>query len=203
MKIETITAHYSRTQSLPGYNNVKPGLSATVALEDGDDVDQVRDDLMAWVKAEVHAQVDEALEADDQPPIFFRGARYALYKLSVSGPGHERLTVAVFIWPSEADKPQPPGGCSLGLYHIKGIFCTNRRLEWLRENCYRIVRSDDLPLFECLDGALSDELLEFARQEKERLEAEDVAQSEGGDEYFEDDEEDESADGDWLDEPPF
>lgn len=185
MKIETITAHYSLTQSLSGYCNVRPGLSATAALDEGDDPDQAMDDLVAQLKKKVRGLVDEALEQDCQPPRYFDGQRYDLYRLAASGPGCERLTVAAFIWPSEADRPQLPEGYSLGWCHMGGETCANRRLEWLRGNYRRFVRSGDLPLFECLAGILSDELLVFAQAEKERLEVEDTDQ--GEDDYDDED----------------
>lgn len=99
-----------------------------------------------------------------------RGARYDLYRLSTFKPGYGLIPAAMFIWPSDAGEPHCPQGHPLRIHRVAGNFCANRRLKWLHEHYRRIMRNNDLPLFECLDGKLSDELVEFVMENRGRIE---------------------------------
>lgn len=63
MKIVQVTVSYGETQSLPEYSNVKPNLTLTAALAEGDDPTEAEQALWVWARDSVHAQIDTALES--------------------------------------------------------------------------------------------------------------------------------------------
>lgn len=63
MKLTQITVSYGQTQSLPEYSNVKPNLTLTAVLDEGDDPAAVEAELWRQAKAAVHEQIDLALES--------------------------------------------------------------------------------------------------------------------------------------------
>lgn len=161
MKIESINVQYSQTQSLSGYCNVRPGLGLTVTLEEGDNPDDVRDQVLRDLKARVRAEVDEALEQDGQPPRYFDGTRYKIVM----------TPVAYLIWPNDQRRPE---NYPDNLWWRES-WVVERRLEVCRELAKDIV-PEDRPIFECLDGELPAVFLalilieeeEKARQEQEK-----------------------------------
>lgn len=64
MKLTTVTVSFARTQSLGNYSNVKPSITLTAELEDGDDPDAAKTALYAEARAFVEEAVDLAIEAD-------------------------------------------------------------------------------------------------------------------------------------------
>ena len=76
MILTHITISYSRTHSLGNYSNVKPSASLTVEIEETDDLNAVKAQLLSGVKTIVEAEIDAALEADDQPAKFSPEPRY-------------------------------------------------------------------------------------------------------------------------------
>lgn len=76
MKITEITVSYGRTQSLESYRNVRPSITLRATLDEGEDPDAVRAQLLAEAKAAVHEEIDLALEDDDQPARYSREPRY-------------------------------------------------------------------------------------------------------------------------------
>ena len=80
MNITTITVSYGETQSLPEYSNVKPLLSITATLDEGEDVALIEAQLWEHAKDAVHAQIDLALEANDKPAKYSTEPRYQVMK---------------------------------------------------------------------------------------------------------------------------
>ncbi len=70
MQINQLTIHYTRTQSLPSYSNVKPGVTITATLEPGEDVFECYNVLMNDARELVHGEIDDALEQAEQSPKF-------------------------------------------------------------------------------------------------------------------------------------
>lgn len=62
MKITNLTVSYGETQSLPDYCNVKPALSMSATVEEGEDPAEVEARLWDQVKGTVQEMVDQALE---------------------------------------------------------------------------------------------------------------------------------------------
>ena len=80
MKLIQITVSYGETQSLPSYSNVKPSLTLTATLDEGDDPAACEVELWALAKAHVHEQVDLALEASDVAAKHSAEPRYQVMK---------------------------------------------------------------------------------------------------------------------------
>lgn len=80
MKLTQITVSYGATQSLPEYSNVKPNLTFTATLDDGDDPEQIEAQLWAMAKESVHEQIDSALERNDKAAKYSDEPRYQVMR---------------------------------------------------------------------------------------------------------------------------
>lgn len=80
MHITQITVSYGETQSLPSYSNVKPNLTLTATLDEGDDPAEAEALLWQHAKESVHAQIDLALEANDQAAKYDPAPRFQVMK---------------------------------------------------------------------------------------------------------------------------
>jgi len=80
MHITQITVSYGETQSLPEYSNVKPNLTITATLDEGDSPGEVEQLLWNEAKAAVHAQIDFALEANGKPAKYDPAPRYQVLR---------------------------------------------------------------------------------------------------------------------------
>lgn len=79
MKVTQITVSYSRTESLQDYCNVKPGITLTADVHEGENLDVVKAELFSFAKATIHAQVDTAREQADLSPKFYKGDLHRVY----------------------------------------------------------------------------------------------------------------------------
>lgn len=70
MKYREITIGLSRTYSLPNYGNVRPSVSYTVELEDGDALDAVIATLTAECNTYIRHEVDAQCEQIGMPAIY-------------------------------------------------------------------------------------------------------------------------------------
>lgn len=95
MNITTITISYGETQSLPEYSNVKPSITLTAALDEGDDPNETEALLWQHAKLAVHIQIDLALEANGKPAKYDPAPRFQVMKTY-----HDR-------W-ADRDTPEPP-----------------------------------------------------------------------------------------------
>ena len=99
MNIVTITVGWSETCSLPEYNNVKPSITLSAQIGDGEDAEAATRALLAECKRVVQGQVDEALEACGKRPRHYTGLAYqvvesAARKLVLVVPNEARLLPA-------------------------------------------------------------------------------------------------------------
>lgn len=76
MNLTAITVSYGATQSLPEYSNVKPQITLSAELEPGEHAGDVAARLWELARAEVHEQIDRALEAGDQRAKYDPAPRY-------------------------------------------------------------------------------------------------------------------------------
>lgn len=76
MQITKITVSYQETAKSGDYANVKPFAEAEVVVEYGDHWTDTLKAAMATVRGIVQAQVDDAREANDLPPIYTTEPRY-------------------------------------------------------------------------------------------------------------------------------
>lgn len=80
MNITQITVSYGETQSLPEYSNVKPSLTLTAVLDQGDDAQLAEADLWTQAKNAVREQIDLALEANGKAAKWSGEPRYQVMK---------------------------------------------------------------------------------------------------------------------------
>jgi len=78
MNITEISVSYEETCSLPGYNNVRPGLRMTAIVEEGETADMVKNRLMKQVRYFVRDEVDQALMDNGKAPKYYEGQRYKI-----------------------------------------------------------------------------------------------------------------------------
>src|SRR5262245_34880619 len=78
MKPTSITVSFGRTQSLREYSNIKPAITLSADLEDGDDPEACRAELLEQARTFVEEQIDLALEADGTPAKFSTAPRYKI-----------------------------------------------------------------------------------------------------------------------------
>jgi hypothetical protein len=84
MNITQITVSYGETQSLPEYSNVKPNITITAVIEEGEDLSAVEVALWAHAKQQVHEQIDLALEANNIPAKYSTDPRFQVLKTRTS-----------------------------------------------------------------------------------------------------------------------
>lgn len=113
MEITTITVKYALTHNMGNYSNIRPEVELTARLEPTDDPDESRWLLLNQAKEAVHAEVDAALEADDEAPKYYTGPRFSLATLAA-----EKLAV---VFPDKGILPAPWDEGTT-------IRCTGRRL---------------------------------------------------------------------------
>jgi hypothetical protein len=80
VNITQITVSYGETQSLPKYSNVKPSLTLTATIDDGESAADAEAALWQLAKDSVHAQIDAALEANDRPAKYDPAPRYQVMR---------------------------------------------------------------------------------------------------------------------------
>jgi len=76
VNITQITVSYGETQSLPEYSNVKPALTLTAVLNDGELAEEVETELWKMAKESVREQIDLALEANGKAAKWSGEPRY-------------------------------------------------------------------------------------------------------------------------------
>lgn len=155
MKLVQITVSYGATQSLPEYSNVKPQLTLTATVDDGDDAATVEAELWSLCKAHVHEQIDLALEANDKAAKYSTEPRYQVirtyrnYQHPKDAPP-EQLFVAIL--PNEAALDTADG-----IRWVSPSFHDTRRLRLnhARAMAAEVVENDNAILIDCSDGDLS------------------------------------------------
>ncbi len=156
MKIEVVTVGYGVTQSLAGYCNVKPSISLTASVDEGEDEEQVQAALLERAQAFVHELVDDALEADDLPPRYYDGPRYRVFQTAI----------AFLIWPQDERLPDDLTEIDRWPRELIG----DRRLETCRATVTG--HGSALPVFESLAGEIPADLVLLIEDERKRREEE-------------------------------
>lgn len=104
MNIIQITVSYGATQSLPEYSNIKPALTLTATIDEGESAEAVEAELWAFAKSHVHEQIDQALEASDKAARYSAEPRYQVmqtYWNQWDHRGEEKPPQYVVILPNE------------------------------------------------------------------------------------------------------
>jgi hypothetical protein len=102
MQITEITVSYGRTQSLEAYCNVRPSVTLRATLDEGEDPEAARQQLLDEARAIVYEEVDQALEDDGKAAKYSTEPRYRLY---ISG---ESMWVGRDRWGSRTTKVDAP-----------------------------------------------------------------------------------------------
>ena len=156
MNITQITVSYGETRSLPEYSNVKPNLTLTAVLNDGDDPAAVEAELWTQVKNAVHAQIDQALEANDRPAKYDPAPRYQVMRTYNDAYGVNRdkpkLPIIVVVLPNELGVKE-----RFDNRFVHAGYNTSRDLRY--EHAMRVARKaaieNTADLIDCADGDLS------------------------------------------------
>lgn len=68
--VKTITVEYAYTFNLGNYSSVKPAVTITAELAEGDNVEQVTHTLRNQARVEVQSEIDLALIKEGRQPYF-------------------------------------------------------------------------------------------------------------------------------------
>lgn len=90
MQIKTITVRYGRTQSLESYSNVRPEITLSAELGDGDDPETAWHALLTEARVFVEEAIDQAIEQDGRAAKFSREPRYQVITTTTVGGGWSR-----------------------------------------------------------------------------------------------------------------
>ena len=91
MHITQITVSYGETQSLPEYSNVKPNITITATIEEGDDPTAAELALWEHAKQQVHEQIDLALEGSGMAAKYSDEPRFQVQRTYQGYTAHGRI----------------------------------------------------------------------------------------------------------------
>lgn len=200
MHITQITVSYGETQSLPEYSNVKPNITITAAIEDGDDPTAVELNLWAHAKQQVHEQIDQALEGSGMAAKYSTEPRFQVLRTyqGYTARGKIEQPKIVVVLPNgmrlDTQLDQRLGSIS---------YRETRKLRY--DHALRIAteyaHDQESELLDCADGDISrlEALLPPLPEEPEQKEAESLGGPGGSDIYaaaFDEDDDDLDEDDD-------
>lgn len=157
MNITQITVSYGETQSLPEYSNVKPNLTLTAVLQDGDDPAEVEALLWSHAKAAVREQIDQALEGSGKAAKYDPAPRYQVmktYRDRWADRGKPKAPKIAVILPNELELARDAYPASLvhaGYPESRGL--RHAHVWRLAEQVAR--ENDGYTLIDCSSGDLS------------------------------------------------
>jgi hypothetical protein len=155
MNITQITVSYGETQSLPEYSNVKPSITLTATLEDGELHEDVEAELWAHAKYQVHAQIDLALEANDRPAKYDPAPRYQVMRTynDPYGPraGALKVPIVVVVLPDDTD---PKDRFGVPFVHAGYANSSNLRYDHAMRLARKAAIENTADLIDCADGNL-------------------------------------------------
>ena len=158
MNITQITVSYGETQSLPEYSNVKPNLTITTTLNDGDDPTESETLLWQHVKSAVREQIDQALEANGKAAKWSDAPRYQVMQTYWSQYDHKGETKPpqyVIILPNEINPDRDT--YAQKLVHAGHYSSEARKLRYA--HALRIatdaMQNGEYALLDCSNGDLS------------------------------------------------
>jgi hypothetical protein len=157
MNITQITVSYGETQSLPEYSNVKPNLTITATLDEGDDAQAIEAELWAQAKNAVREQIDLALEANDRAAKWSGEPRYQVlrtYWNHWEHRGEEKPPQYVVILPNEINVDREAYGQKLvhaGHYESRKLRLAHAQ----RLGQTALDENEGYTLIDCSDGDLS------------------------------------------------
>lgn len=155
MKLTTVTVSFGRTQSLPEYSNVKPSITLTAELGDGDDPEAVRAALLEEARTFVEATIDDALEDAGEPAKFSTEPRYQIWSSyrgvqGLAGPKPEPPEAVVVVVPQAISVQSVPGYSRAAYSGLSKL-----RLATALRRAQEIATEEGRRLINCADGDLS------------------------------------------------
>ena len=100
MQITKISIHQSYTFNLGDYSNIKLAISIEAELGEGNDFEQICQELQTLAREKVHEEIDHELERMGRTPEFYDGPLYSAIKC-----GDEKIILIV----SESQRADLPG----------------------------------------------------------------------------------------------
>lgn len=78
IQITSVQVHFTWTWNMGDYSNIKPGVTLTASVEDGQDPAEIAAALGRMARTFVAGQIDETLEAEGRRPYFYQGPRFTV-----------------------------------------------------------------------------------------------------------------------------
>lgn len=158
MNITQITVSYGETQSLPEYSNVKPNLTITATLDEGDSPGETEQLLWNQAKAAVREQIDLALEANGKAAKWSDEPRYQVmqtYWHEWDHRGEEKPPQYVIILPNEINPERD--AYAQRLVHAGNSIGDARKLRYdhARRIAAEVMQERGYTLLDCSSGDLT------------------------------------------------
>jgi hypothetical protein len=156
VKITQITVLYGETVGLPEYSNVKPQLTLTVTVNDGDDPAVLEADLWQHCRLAVQEQADRTLEQNDRAAKYDPAPRYQVLMTYWDRYGRPRLDVEppkiVIILPNGIDLGRRPD-----IHFVSSSHADTRKLRYAHALRIAVEAAQErgYVLIDCADGDLS------------------------------------------------
>lgn len=147
MLITSISVGWKETCSLPEYSNISPSITLTASVEQGENIEEVRERLLMNCKQFVQGEIDLALEQNGQSPKFdSESPRYNLYQRWRSG-----TAGMILIVPASARGEKPDEYMRIDyLFHgDMRINSNGLRLDAIRK--FAKMTGENHPIIELLD----------------------------------------------------
>lgn len=138
MKVTQVTVSYSETYSTGNYGNVKPSVSFTATLDEGDEETTVRKILMEVARDQVRSEIDDVLEANGQPAVYSSDPRFKLL--------YNRDAKAIAVVPTSIPGIQLPAGY-MGTYRAT----SDMRLAAALHRANDMAEDWDAKVYDCSD----------------------------------------------------
>jgi|SRR6185295_11965170 len=156
MRITQVTVSYGETVGLPEYSNVKPLLTLTATVNDGDDPAAIEADLWQQCRAAVQAQADATLEQNDRPAKYDPAPRYQVLMTYWDRWGHPKGTPEppklVVILPTAIDLKEVGGQRLINCGNVSD----SRKLRYAHamKVAQQAAAEHEATLLDCSDGDL-------------------------------------------------
>lgn len=157
VNITQITVSYGETQSLPEYSNVKPNITLTAVLQNGDDPAEAEALLWQHARTAVQDQIDSALESCGRAAKYDPAPRYQLmktYRDRWADRGKPKAPKIVVILPNELELARDAYPASLthaGYPESRGL-----RLAHVQRLAESVLRENEgYTLIDCSSGDLT------------------------------------------------
>lgn len=146
MKITQVSFGMTVTESLPEYRNVKPSITLTAEIGDGESAEHILEELRSRVRSQLENEVDRYCERLGIPPRFYDGPRYRMMNFSLI---NLPVLMPEKVWDDGMHKHDLPGNWQIypDNRNRNYVFHDQRRellLEWLGQEVLELDEDEDL-----------------------------------------------------------